>query len=87
MADEDPKVVQPAGGIQDVIIQRAAVRQLAGQSVEAGLMAELIDRLGLGADIVGQLLAPIWAHCRFLLLDGVVFYRVCLIKKGRGCGL
>src|SRR5205823_5296793 len=59
MADEDANVVQPGRGVEDVIVERFVLRELLREFVETRLMAELIGRIGLGADVLGNSVAVV----------------------------
>ena len=51
MADEDAEIVQPGGGMKDVVIVGLTLGQAFGELVKPGLVAELVRRLRLGADV------------------------------------
>ena len=52
--DKDPQVVHPGGSIQHVVIERLVFRELGGEVIEAGLVAEFVGRLRLGANVTGN---------------------------------
>ena len=54
MADKHPEVVQPGRGKEDVIIVRLPLGQALRELVKPGLVAELIRRLRLGADVINK---------------------------------
>ena len=54
MADEDAEVVQPGGGVEDVVVERLALRNLFCEFVEARLMGEFVGWPGVGADVIGD---------------------------------
>ena len=54
MADEDPQIVQPGRGIQDVVIVRLTLREPFRELVEPGLVTELVRRLRLGPDVLND---------------------------------
>jgi hypothetical protein len=51
VADEDPQVVHPGGGKEHVIVARLTLGEPFGELVKPGLVAELVRRLRLGADV------------------------------------
>jgi len=57
MADEDPEIVQPGGSVKHVVIVGLTLGQPFRKLVKPGLMAELVRRLRLGADVVSDGLA------------------------------
>ena len=65
MADEDPEIVQPAGGKQDVIIKVCIAGQAAGQRIESRLVAEFVARLRVLCQVMLQGVAPL-RHRRLL---------------------
>src|ERR1017187_6955675 len=54
MADEDPQVVHPGRRVKDVVIVWLAFRQLHGKVIKPGLVAELVRRPRLGADVINN---------------------------------
>src|ERR1035437_4048877 len=54
VADEYPEVVHPGGGIEDVVVVCLALGEPPRELVKPGLVAELVGRLRLGADVVGN---------------------------------
>lgn len=58
MAEEDAEIVQPACGVDDVVVIRHALADLLGEGVEAGLVAEFFDGLGFVGDVFGEGEAP-----------------------------
>jgi len=57
MPDEDPEVMHPGRRIQDVVIVGFVFCQPPSEAVQPRLVAELIRRLCLGADIISDRLA------------------------------
>jgi hypothetical protein len=51
VANEDPQVVHPGRGKEDVIVVRLTLGEPFGELVKPGLVAELVRRLRLGADV------------------------------------
>jgi hypothetical protein len=56
MTDEDAQIVQPGSGNHNVAVMREIGAEDPGQLDQAGLMAKLIHRAGLGFNVEGQLL-------------------------------
>ena len=54
MADEDPEVMQPRRSMEDVVIVGLTVGKPSRKLVKPGLVAELVRRLRLGADVIGD---------------------------------
>src|ERR1035441_6833238 len=52
VADEDPQIMHPCRGIEDIVIVRPAFRQACGELIKPGLVTELVRRLRLGANVV-----------------------------------
>ena len=54
VADEYPEVVQPCRGIKDVVIVGLTLGEPFRELVKPGLVAELVRRLRLGADVIND---------------------------------
>ena len=54
MANEDAEVVQPGRCIEHVVIEGLIFGKLRGQAIKPGLMAELVGRFGLRADVISN---------------------------------
>ncbi len=54
MANEDADVVEPGGGVEDVVVEWLILRNLFCEFVQARLMAEFVGWIGLGANVVGD---------------------------------
>src|SRR5262249_44656904 len=57
MADEDPEIVHPRRRLDHVIIERLILGELRGQAIQPRLMAVLVRRLSLSANVVSDGLA------------------------------
>ena len=58
-AFKDPKIVNPRGRIHDVVIVFKTGANASRERVKARLMSELIDRLCLMGDVLGERLPPL----------------------------
>src|SRR6266849_4625879 len=54
MTDEDTNVVQPGRGIERIVIEGSVLREFSRQFVEPRLMAELIRRNCVRANVLGN---------------------------------
>src|SRR6266481_4581362 len=54
MADEYSKIMEPGRGVEHVVIEWLAIGQLAGQRIQARLVAEFVRRLRLGPNVFGN---------------------------------
>src|SRR5258707_8983699 len=59
MTDENADVVKPGNGVKDVIIEWLILRELFCELVQAWLMAELVGRVRLSANVFGDGVAMI----------------------------
>ncbi len=62
VADENAQVVQPCGGMQDIVIIALLLRQAARQRIQPGLVAEFIGRQRCPPDIVFNRVAVNHGH-------------------------
>ena len=62
MADEDADVMEPRGGIKDVVFERLILCELFCEFVEARLMGKFVRGICLGADVVsdGVAVVDVW---------------------------
>jgi hypothetical protein len=51
MAEEDSQIVHPGCRKQNVVVELHPFTQAAGQGIEPGLVAELVFRQSLGANV------------------------------------